>query len=49
MIEQDTLLIRHLPPELTNEEKTSFLSHFGAVNVKILGPETNGKNLVYAR
>lgn len=49
MILQDTLLIRHLPSELTNEEKGSFLKHFGAVNVKILGPETKRNNLVFAR
>lgn len=49
MILQDTLLIRHLPSELTNEEKATFLTHFGAVNVRILGPETNRNNLVFAR
>lgn len=49
MILKDTLLVRHLPSELTNEEKASFLKHFGAVKVKILGPETKRNNLVYAR
>lgn len=49
MILQDTLLVRHLPAELTNEEKASFLKHFGAVEVKTLGPETRRNNLVYAR
>lgn len=49
MILQDTLLIRHLPTELTSEEKASFLEHFGAVNVEILGSKTNRNNLVYAR
>ncbi|GAB1600521.1 RNA-binding region-containing protein 3-like [Argonauta hians] len=31
-----TLLVRHLPSQLTNEEKEDLLFHFGAIRVKVL-------------
>ncbi|XP_054289007.1 RNA-binding region-containing protein 3-like isoform X2 [Macrosteles quadrilineatus] len=46
---QDTLLIRHLPSALSHQEKSELLKHFGAVDVKIVGPETKKSNLVFAR
>lgn len=45
----DTLLIRHLPSELSHKEKEEFLRHFGAVDVKILGSENKKSNLIYAK
>jgi len=32
-----TLLIRHLPAELTDEDKTSLLQHFGAKSARTMG------------
>lgn len=45
----DTVLIRHLPSSLSHKEKSGLLQHFGALDVKILGPESRKTNLVYAR
>lgn len=36
MASKDTLLIRHLPAELNEEEKKDLLYHFGAVRVKVM-------------
>ncbi|KDR17564.1 RNA-binding protein 40-like isoform X2 [Zootermopsis nevadensis] len=44
-----TLLVRHLPPDLTSDEKEELLKHFGAVQVKILSSKIKKSNILFAR
>ncbi|XP_075224167.1 RNA-binding region-containing protein 3-like isoform X2 [Lycorma delicatula] len=48
MVASDTLLIRHMPAELSVEEKEDFLKHFGAVSVKIINSKYKKSNNVFA-
>uniref|UniRef100_A0A1B6DYP9 RRM domain-containing protein n=1 Tax=Clastoptera arizonana TaxID=38151 RepID=A0A1B6DYP9_9HEMI len=49
MLIKDTLLIRHFPSQLSHKEKEEFLTHFGAVDVQILGSENQKSNIIYAK
>jgi len=44
-----TLLIRHLPPDFSSDEKGDLLRHFGAVHVKNLSSKIKKSNAVFAR
>lgn len=44
-----TLLLRHLPPDLSSYEKEELLKHFGAVHVKSLSSKIKKSNIVFAR
>lgn len=46
MTSPDTLLIRHLPTELSHMDKKDLLYHFGAVRVKVMGGSM--KNCAFA-
>ena len=45
----DTLVIKHLPNILSNEEKEDLLKHFGALEVKCITSKVKKYNLVFAR
>nr|CAD7205762.1 unnamed protein product [Timema douglasi] len=49
MISRDTLLIRHLPPDLSLEEKEDLLKHFGATHVKCISSKVKKNNITFAR
>ena len=44
-----TLLVRHLPKELTNQEKIDFLCHFGADRVRPMGTKGRMKHTAFAQ
>lgn len=44
-----TIIVRHLPPQISREHKEEFLKYFGAKYVKILTSEKNGRCTAYAR
>lgn len=44
-----TVIVRHLPPQLSIEEKEEFLKYFGAKYVKILTSKANRRCIAYAR
>ncbi|VVC45123.1 RNA recognition motif domain [Cinara cedri] len=44
-----TIIVRHLPPQLSSEQKEEFLRFFGAKYVKILTSKTTEKCTAYAR
>ncbi|XP_067002848.2 RNA-binding region-containing protein 3 [Anabrus simplex] len=48
MIASKTLRIRHLSPDLTDEEKEELLVHFGAVRVKVLSSKIRKNSVVFA-
>ena len=43
-----TLLIRHLPATLSDEDKTSLLKHFGATHVRVMGTQGRMKHCAFA-
>ena len=43
-----TLLIRHLPTSLSDEDKTSLLKHFGATHVRVMGSKGHMKHSAFA-
>lgn len=49
MTNSSTIIVRHLPPQLTSEQKEEFLRYFGAKYVKILTSKTTKKCTAYAR
>lgn len=46
--ETNTLLIRHLPEELSNEDKVDLLKHFGATHVRTMGNHSRMRNTAFA-
>lgn len=44
-----TLLVRHLPSELTNQEKIDLICHFGAFAVRPMGTQGPMKHTAFAR
>ncbi|GLH14648.1 Polyadenylate-binding protein [Gryllus bimaculatus] len=48
MVQSKTLLVRHLPPNLTVEEREDLLKHFGAINVKVISSKVKKSSLVFA-
>ncbi|KAL4217032.1 RNA-binding region-containing protein 3 [Mactra antiquata] len=44
-----TLLVRHLPSELSDQEKIEFLCHFGANSVQVMGSHGQMKHCAFAR
>lgn len=49
MICKDTLMIKNLPPELSDAEKKDLLTHFGAVNVKIITSKYKQKSKAFVK
>ncbi|CAL1596585.1 unnamed protein product [Knipowitschia caucasica] len=43
-----TLLVRHLPPDLSPEDKEDLLKYFGAESVRVLPPRGRMKNVAFA-
>ncbi|KAG8225535.1 hypothetical protein J437_LFUL006074 [Ladona fulva] len=46
---KDTLVIRHLSNELTENEKEQLLRHFGATQVQCIGSKHKKSNIVFAK
>lgn len=44
-----TIIVRHLPPQLSCEQKEEFLKYFGAKHIKILTSKKNNRCIAYAR
>lgn len=44
-----TIIVRHLPPQLSCEQKEEFLRYFGAKHIKILTSKKNNRCIAYAR
>ncbi|XP_050431588.1 RNA-binding region-containing protein 3-like isoform X2 [Adelges cooleyi] len=44
-----TIIVRHMPPEITDEHKVDFLQHFGAQHVKLLTSKAHKRCIAYAR
>nr|XP_022903065.1 RNA-binding protein 40-like [Onthophagus taurus] len=49
MVCEDTLRIKHLPPELSHSEKEDLLRHFGAQKVKIVTTTAKHKSVAFAQ
>lgn len=49
MICKDTLIIKNLPPELSDTEKKDLLTHFGAINVKIITSKYKQKSKAFVK
>uniref|UniRef100_A0A2C9LJB6 RNA-binding region-containing protein 3 n=1 Tax=Biomphalaria glabrata TaxID=6526 RepID=A0A2C9LJB6_BIOGL len=47
-MEETTLLFRHLPSELSDEERKDLLYHLGATHVKVMGRSGSMKNTAFA-
>ncbi|KAL0271308.1 UNVERIFIED_CONTAM: hypothetical protein PYX00_008441 [Menopon gallinae] len=45
----DTLVIKHLPPDLSDSDKEELLKHYGAKAVKCISSETKKYNVIFAR
>ena len=43
-----TLIIRHLPAELSAEDQTDLLRHFGATSVRSMGHKGRMKHVAFA-
>lgn len=44
-----TIIVRHLPPQISCEYLEEFLRYFGALYIKILTSKTNKRCVAYAR
>lgn len=44
-----TIIVRHLPPQISKTKKEEFLKYFGAQYIKILTSKTDGRCIAYAR